>query len=109
MLPLVSTINALKFLTWFNNSVVWFHSDSEQSSQPLSGFNIRQNVYYWSDYNHNTSTMNVYYSTTSTKPGSPQHTFTSFTFDSGTYYIGFGAATGGSNDNHILKSMKLTF
>lgn len=109
MLPLVSTINALKFLTWSNNSVVWFHSDSLQSSQPLSGFNIRQNVYYWSDYNHNTSTMNVYYSTTSTKPGSPQHTFTSFTFDSGTYYIGFGAATGGSNDNHILKSMKLTF
>ena len=109
MLPLVSTINALKFLTWTNNSVVWFHSNSLQSSQSLSGFSIRQNVYYWTDYNHNTSTMNIYYSTTSTKPGSPQHTFTSFTFDSGTYYIGFGAATGGSNDNHILKSMKLTF
>ena len=36
-------------------------------------------------------------------------TFTGVTFDGTNYYIGVGAATGGSNDNHILKSMKLTF
>lgn len=103
-----STINAIKFLTWVTNSVDWFKNNSSQSSQSL-GISIRQNVYYWMDYDYGTSTVNIYYSTTNTKPGSPQHTFTGFTFDSTNYYIGFGAATGGSNDNHILKSMKLTF
>jgi len=39
----------------------------------------------------------------------PQHTFTSVTFDTGNYYLGFGAANGGSTDNHILKSMRLSF
>ena len=104
-----STINALKFQTWSNNLLQWLHNNSIVTSSSFSGFNIRQNVYYWMDYNYGTSTMDIYYSTSSTKPGSPQKTFTSFTFDSGLYYIGFGAATGGSDDNHILKSMKLTF
>jgi hypothetical protein len=104
-----STINALKFQTWSNNTLQWLHNNSLVTSSPFGGFSIRQNVYYWMDYNYGTSTMDIYYSTSSTKPGSPQKTFTSFTFDSGLYYIGFGAATGGSDDNHILKSMKLTF
>jgi len=61
------------------------------------------------DYNYNTSTIYISYATTNTKPVSPQHTFTGVTFDSSNYYIGVGAATGGSTDNHILKSMNLTF
>ena len=104
-----STINALRFQTWSNNRIQWLHNNVEVTTSSLGGFNIRQNVYYWMDYNYGTSTLNIYYSTSNTKPGSPQQTFTSFTFDSGLYYIGFGAATGGSDDNHILKSMKLTF
>ena len=103
-----STINAFRFQTWINNDINWYQSNSLQSSQNLS-LNIRQNVYYWMDYDYNTSIMYIYYSTTNTKPGSAQHTFTSVTFDSTNYYIGFGAATGGSVDNHILKSMKLSF
>ena len=103
-----STINAFRFQTWTNNDINWYQSNSLQSSQNLS-LNIRQNVYYWMDYNYGTSTVNIYYSTTNTKPGSTQHTFTGVTFDSTNYYIGFGAATGGSTDIHTLKSMKLTF
>lgn len=104
-----STINALRFLSWSNNTLHWLHNNVEINSSSFSGFSIRQHVYYWMDYNYGTSTMDIYYSTSNTKPGSPQKTLTSFTFDSGLYYIGFGAATGGSDDNHILKSMKLTF
>ena len=103
-----STINAFRFQTHTNNSINWYHSNTSQSSQNLS-INIRQNVYYWVDYNYATSTLYISYATTNTKPGSSQHTFTGVTFDSTSYYIGFGAATGGSTDNHILKSMKLTF
>lgn len=103
-----SPSNSILFQTWTNNDVVWYSNNTIQSSQNLS-FSIRQNVYYWLDYNHSTSTATLYYSTLNTKPDSPQHTFNSFSFDSGSYYIGFGAATGGSVDNHILKSMKLTF
>jgi len=103
-----SPSNSILFQTWSNNDVVWYSNNNIQSSQNLS-FSIRQNVYYWLDYNHSTSTATLYYSTLNTKPETPQHTFNSFTFDSNSYYIGFGAATGGSTDNHILKSMKLTF
>jgi hypothetical protein len=70
---------------------------------------FRQNVYYWMDYNYSTSTMYISYATTNTKPLTPQHTFTSVTFDNNNYYLGFGAANGGSNDFHILKSFKLSF
>jgi hypothetical protein len=103
-----STINAVKFLNWDNNCVIWYQNNNQVISENNSIY-FRPTVYYWMDYNYSTSTMYIYYSTTNTKPGSPQHTFTSFTFDGGNYYIGFGAATGGSVDNHILKSMKLTF
>jgi hypothetical protein len=106
---LISTaVNAITFLTFANNNVTWYKSNSSQGSQAqVIGF--RQNVYYWFDYDHVSSTGKVYYSTSSTKPISPQHSYTSFTFDSSNYYIGFGAATGGSTDNHILKSFRLTF
>jgi hypothetical protein len=32
-----------------------------------------------------------------------------FVFDTGSYYMGFGVATGGANDNHELFSWSLTF
>ena len=66
-------------------------------------------MYYWLDYNHAASTGSLYISTTSTKPGSPSFTYNSFTFDTGSYYMGFGAATGGANDNQELVNWKLTF
>ena len=104
-----STINAFQFQTWNNRVINWFHSNSNQSSQSVIPFNLEQNVYYWMDYNYATSTLYISYATTNTKPVSPQHTFNGVTFDSTNYYLGFGAATGGSVENHILKSMKLTF
>lgn len=103
-----STINAFQFQTFTNNRINWYNSNNFQSFQNLS-IDIRQNVYYWMDYNYATSTLYISYATTNTKPVSPQHTFNSVTFDSTNYYLGFGAATGGSVDNHILKSMNLTF
>ncbi len=106
---LISTaVNAITFLTFVNNNVTWYKNNASQGAQ-AQAISFRQNVYYWFDYDHALSTGKVYYSTSSTKPGSAQHSYTSFTFDSGSYYIGFGAATGGSTDNHILKSMILTF
>jgi hypothetical protein len=41
--------------------------------------------------------------------GSPNKTFTSFSFGTSSYYMGFGAATGGANDNHELLSWVLQF
>ena len=106
---LISTaVNAITFLTFANNNVTWYKNNVGQGAQ-AQAISFRQNVYYWFDYDHALSTAKVYYSTSSTKPGSAQHSYTSFTFDSSSYYIGFGAATGGSTDNHILKSMTLSF
>ena len=106
---LISTaVNAITFLTHVNNNVTWYKNNVSQGAQ-AQAISFRQNVYYWFDYDHALSTAKIYYSTTNTKPGSAQHSYTSFTFDSSSYYIGFGAATGGATDNHILKSMSLTF
>ena len=108
---IATAVNAITFLTYANNNVTWYKNNVSQGAQAQTlGVNsFRQNVYYWFDYDHALSTGKVYYSTSSTKPGSAQHSYTSFTFDSSNYYIGIGAATGGSTDNHILKSMTLTF
>jgi len=105
---LSTAINAITFLTYTNNSVTWYKNNVSQGAQ-AQAISFRQNVYYWFDYDHALSTGKVYYSTSSSKPGSPQHSYTGFSFDSNSYYIGFGAATGGSTDNHILKSMSLSF
>ena len=99
--------NALLFLTYTNNRLDWYKNDVLSSTN--TGQDFYRNLFYWVDYNHSASTLKVYFSTTSTKPASPNFTFSSFTFDSTNYYIGFGAATGGANENHILRSMKLTF
>lgn len=105
---ITTAVNAITFLTFVNNNVTWYKSNVSQGGQ-AQAISFRQNVYYWFDYDHVSSTGKVYYSTSSTKPVSAQHSYTSFTFDSGNYYIGFGAANGSSSDNHILKSFRLTF
>lgn len=105
---ITSAINAITFLTFTNNNVTWYENNTSQGAQPQA-ISFRQNNYYWLDYNNSNSTAKLYYSNTNTKPLTEQHSYTNFTFDNNTYYLGFGAATGGSNDNHILKSLKLTF
>lgn len=105
---LSTAANAITFLTYFNNNVTWYKNNVSQGAQ-AQAISFRQNVYYWFDYDHALSTGKVYYSTSSTKPGSAQHSYTGFSFDSSSYYIGIGAATGGATDNHILKSMSLSF
>lgn len=104
---LTTAAQAFTFLTFTNNSFNWYKNNVQQTTQ--TGQNFQQNLFYWADYNHATSTMRIYFSTSSTKPGSPNFTLTGFSFDTTSYYIGFGAATGGANANHILRSMKLTF
>ena len=99
--------NALLFLTFTNNRLDWYKNNVLTSTN--TGQDFYRNLFYWIDYNHSASTLRVYFSTSNTKPASPNFTFSSFTFDSTNYYIGFGAATGGANENHILRSMKLTF
>ena len=102
-----TTAQAFTFLTYTNNSFTWYKTNAAQT--PVTGQNFQRNLYYWADYNHSASTMKIYVSTTPTKPVSVNFSLTGFSFDPTNYYIGFGAATGGSTSNHILRSMKLTF
>jgi len=102
-----SAAQAFTFLTYTNNSFTWYKANVAQTTQTCQNF--YQNLFYWADYNHATSTMRIYFSTSSTKPASANFTLTGFSFDATSYFIGFGAATGGANANHILRSMKLIF
>jgi hypothetical protein len=104
---LATTAQAFTFLTYTNNSFTWYKASAAQT--PVTGQDFQRNLYYWADYNHSVSTMKIYVSTTPTKPVSVTFSLTGFSFDATSYYIGFGAATGGANANHILRSMKLTF
>ena len=106
----VSTaINAITFLTYSNNNYTWYKNNVSQGATSVSSGFWRQTLYFWGDYNHSAQTFALYYSTTNSKPGSANKTFTNFVFDTGSYYMGFGAATGGANDNHELLSWVLTF
>lgn len=105
---LISTAaQAFTFLTYTNNNFTWYKNNVSQTTSGSQNF--YRNLFYWADYNHAASTMRIYFSTSSTKPGSPNFSLTGFSFDATGYYIGLGAATGGANENHILRSMKLTF
>ena len=106
---LSTAAQAFTFLTYTNNIFRWYKNNVDISGQSYSGQNFQRNLYYWADYNHSASTMKIYVSTTTTKPVSVNFSLTGFSFDSTSYYIGLGAATGGANANHILRSMKLTF
>ena len=106
---LSTAAQAFTFLTYTNNIFRWYKNDVDISNQSYSGQNFQRNLYYWADYNHSASTMKIYVSTTPTKPVSVNFSLTGFSFGATSYYIGFGAATGGANANHILRSMKLTF
>ena len=102
------TIAAISFQT-YNGNLIY-----TQTGTDVAVFNFtnafRQNLYYWLYYNHAASTIEIFWSSTNTKPGgSPNVTLTSVVFDSNNYYFGFGAATGALNDEHILKSMKMVF
>jgi PA14 domain/Bacterial lectin len=110
LLQFDSTLHALAFRTYTSGSpgLQWRKNNIQQGSIQANAISWRQNVYYWADYDHNAATMKIYYSTTTSKPASANHTFSSFTFDGNPYYMGFGAATGGTNDNHMLKAWSLT-
>jgi hypothetical protein len=104
---LSTTAQAFTFLTYTNNSFTWYKANVAQPV--VTGQNFQRNLYYWAIYNHSVSTMNIYFSTSPTQPASPNFALTGFSFGPTSYYIGFGAATGGATANHILRSMKLTF
>jgi hypothetical protein len=104
-----STINAIGFYTLSFNNFQWYKNNVSQSTDSVSTGYWRQVLYFWADYTHSTQTFNLYFNTTNTKPGSPNKQYTSFVFDSASYYIGFGAATGGAQDYHNIVNWKLTF
>jgi hypothetical protein len=104
-----TAINAITFLTFTNNNYTWYKNGVSQGSTSVSSGFWRQTLYFWGDYNHSAQTFALYYSTTNSKPGSPNQTFNSFSFDTGSYYMGFGAGTGGSNDNQEILSWNLQF
>lgn len=104
-----STINVIGFYTLTYDNFQWWKNNIQQSTDSVSANYWRQVLYFWADYNHSTQTLNLYFNTTNTKPGSPNKQYTSFSFDSTPYYIGFGAATGGAQDYHNIVSWKLSF
>ena len=104
-----STINAIGFYTYTINNFQWYKSNVLQSTTSVSAGFWRQQLYFWADYNNSAQTLALYYSTTNSKPGSPNITYSSFSFDTGSYYMGFGAAIGGSNDNQEILSWSLQF
>jgi len=107
---LISTaINAITFLTFTNNNYTWYKNNVSQGATSVSSGFWRQTLYFWGDYNHSAQTFALYWNTTNSKPGSPNKTFNSFSFDTSSYYMGFGAGTGGSTDNHGLLSWSLQF
>ena len=106
---LSTAINAITFLTYINNNFTWYKNNVSQGATSVTSGFWRQTLYFWGDYNHSAQTFALYWNTTNSKPGSPNKTFTSFVFDTGSYYMGFGAATGGANDNHQLINWTLTF
>ena len=106
---LSTAVNAITFLTYTNNSYNWYKNNVLQVATSVSSGLWRQTLYFWGDYNHSAQTFALYWNTTNSKPDSANKTFTSFLFDTSSYYMGFGAATGGANDNHQLLSWVLTF
>jgi hypothetical protein len=106
---ITNAINAITFLTYTNNNYTWYKNNVSQGATSVTSGFWRQTLYFWGDYNHSAQTFALYYNTTNSKPGSANKTFTSFVFDTGSYYMGFGAATGGATDNHELLSWSLTF
>lgn len=104
-----TAINAITFLTFTNNNYAWYKNGVSQGVTSVTSGFWRQTLYFWGDYNHSAQTFALYWNTTNSKPGSPNQTFNSFSFDTGSYYMGFGAATGGSTDNHELLSWNLQF
>jgi hypothetical protein len=104
-----STINAIGFYTLSFNNFQWWKNNSLQSTDSVSAGYWRQVLYFWADYIHSSQTFNLYFNTIDSKPPSPNKQYTSFSFDSTPYYIGFGAATGGAQDYHNIVDWKLTF
>lgn len=105
---ITTAIHAITFRTYSNNDVRWFYNDSVQQDNSAV-LKFRQNLYFWLDYSHEAKTCKIYTSTINTKPVNADYSYSNFVFDSGSYYIGFGAATGGTNDYHILKSWKVAW
>ena len=106
---LSTAINAITFLTYTNNNYTWYKNNVSQGSTSVTSGFWRQTLYFWGDYNNSAQTFSLYWNTTNSKPGSPNQTFNSFSFDTGSYYMGFGAGTGGANDNQELLSWSLQF
>lgn len=104
----VQTIFNIRFRTFNGNNIDLYNRNSLQSTTG-SAMSFRQNAFYWLDYDHNSRFINLSFSTANSKPATANVSYSSRNFDADTYYLGFGAATGGSNDNHILKSMALQF
>lgn len=103
-----STLHAIRFNTGTgNNTISWYKNNALQTSTTTTSQYLRQNLFYWLDYNHYTQTCAIYINTTNSKPASAYITFNNFIFDTNNYYFGMGAATGGSADNHILKSLNI--
>lgn len=97
------------FETFGTDGVETYINNISQGKTSVTNEQFRQNLHYWIDYNHSTSTVNIFWSTTGNKPGTQNLQYTSRSFSATPYYIGIGAAYGAANDNHILKAMSLQF
>jgi len=96
----------VRFLTFSNNRIELVKDGA--IVQTITGTNFYGDFYYWIDYNYLQKKLNVYVRNTNVKPAAPTYVFTDVDFPTDTqYYVGFGAATGGSNEVHALKSFTM--
>ncbi|MFM8837568.1 MAG: FISUMP domain-containing protein, partial [Bacteroidota bacterium] len=61
------------------------------------------------EYDHDSSKAYLYFSESPSRPATPQRVLNGFSFSDTAYYLGFGAATGGLNQNHYLRGLRLTY
>jgi len=84
---------------------------SLSTSTPATDLDGGSSLYLWVDYKGGTNELDVFFNTTSTKPGSPvisENIALNQVFGPQAY-VGFTAATGGLNNNHDIEAWTLNW
>ncbi|CAI6064978.1 cadherin-like beta sandwich domain-containing protein [Cohnella sp. JJ-181] len=88
------------------------HGSQGVYAEPSIDFNSGQDVNVWIDYKTANKTLEVFYSNSTTRPGTPKLTYTGLDLQnvikSEDVYVGFTAATGGAWQNHLIKQWYFT-
>lgn len=99
---------ALAFRMWNYNDLIWAVDGGFTSSTQFTGYNWKNNFYYWLDYTVSNQTLKLYLSYTNTKPATPLRSITGVSFGTNNYYVGFTSATGSGTGYAYLNYWSLS-